>query len=158
MVELLQRYDLRPHPGNTKPASTYPSKKVVPTKRAPKANVALEVPTTQTVPHKPHATPHGTKAQPEVKEPEKIIPPFNLEQELHKIKIQVPLSELAQNPIYHPQLQTFLQASSSNVDQDAINMQDEHPTIILGTHVENRYDSVPPFFVTLIVHDKLLHN
>lgn len=28
----------------------------------------------------------------------------------------------------------------------------------MGNHVEDRGDSVPPFYVTLTVHDKLLHN
>jgi len=68
------------------------------------------------------------------------------------------LSEIAQNHVYHTQLQNFLHASSSTADQDTVNLQDEHPTLILGTHVEDRDESVPPFSVTLTVYDKLLHN
>lgn len=137
MVDLQQRYDLRPRAGNTKPSSAYFAKKMVPVKRVPEANVVPEVPITLTIPPKPQVETQGIKSHLVVKEPEKNIPDFNLELELQKIKIKVPLSELAHNPAYHPQLQKFLQESSSNSDQDVVNLQYEHPTVILGTHVED---------------------
>lgn len=65
---------------------------------------------------------------------------------------------MAQNLVYHTELQKFLQTSSSTSDQDTINMQDERPTIIIGTNVEDRDENVPPFYVTLTIHDKLLQN
>ena len=39
-----------------------------------------------------------------------------------------------------------------------INLQDEKPTIVLGPIIEERDDSTPPFYVSLNVHDKILHN
>jgi hypothetical protein len=37
-------------------------------------------------------------------------------------------------------------------------LQDEKPMIMIGPHIENDKDSVAPFYITLIVHDHLLHN
>jgi len=70
----------------------------------------------------------------------------------------VPLSELSQNLVYKAQLLKFLKAPSTNIEQDTMNLQDEYPTVVIGNHVENRDDSIPPFYVTLTIHDKLLHN
>jgi hypothetical protein len=39
-----------------------------------------------------------------------------------------------------------------------INLQDEKPTIVLGPIVEETDDSTPPFYVSLNVHEKILHN
>ena len=37
-------------------------------------------------------------------------------------------------------------------------MQDEHPTTKFGTHIEERIDTSLHFYITMNVHDKLLHN
>jgi hypothetical protein len=37
-------------------------------------------------------------------------------------------------------------------------LQDDKPTIILGPLVEDRDDSSPPFYTSLNIHDKVLHN
>jgi len=39
-----------------------------------------------------------------------------------------------------------------------VNLQDEYPKVVVGNHVENRDDSIAPFYVTITIHDKLLHN
>jgi hypothetical protein len=41
-----------------------------------------------------------------------------------------------------------------------LNIQDNHPTILFGPHVEESgdVDDVPPFFVNLKIHDMTLHN
>jgi len=65
---------------------------------------------------------------------------------------------LSQNPAYKSQLQRFFKTPSLNIEQDTVNLQDEHPKVVIGNDVENRSDSVPPFYVTLTIHDKLLHN
>jgi hypothetical protein len=46
---------------------------------------------------------------------------------------------------------------SSNAT-DSVNLQDEKPTVILGPLIEDRYDSSPPFYTSLNIHDKVLHN
>jgi hypothetical protein len=46
----------------------------------------------------------------------------------------------------------------SNHPTDSINLQDENPAVILGPMVEDRDDSSPPFYTSLNIHDKVLHN
>jgi hypothetical protein len=41
---------------------------------------------------------------------------------------------------------------------DSVNLQDEKPSVILGPMVEDRDDSSPPFYTSLNIHDKVLHN
>jgi hypothetical protein len=41
---------------------------------------------------------------------------------------------------------------------DVINLQYEEPTIILEKIIEERDDSTPPFYFSLNIHDKILHN
>ena len=42
--------------------------------------------------------------------------------------------------------------------QTCINLQDERPAVVLGPMVEDRDDSSPPFYTSLNIHDKVLHN
>ena len=45
------------------------------------------------------------------------------------------------------------------VTPDTINLQDDNPTIYFGPDIaEKDDDSIPPFYISLNVHDKLLHN
>jgi hypothetical protein len=41
---------------------------------------------------------------------------------------------------------------------DVINLEDDRPTIMFGMYIENAKDYVTPFYITLTVHDNLLHN
>jgi hypothetical protein len=43
---------------------------------------------------------------------------------------------------------------------DILNIQDDHPTILFGPHVEENSDDeeVPPFYFSLKIHDMTLHN
>jgi hypothetical protein len=41
---------------------------------------------------------------------------------------------------------------------DVINLEDDKPIIMFGLHFENARDFVPLFYITLTVHDHLLHN
>jgi hypothetical protein len=41
---------------------------------------------------------------------------------------------------------------------DVINLQDERPTIMFGMHIENTMDCVALFYITLTVHNHLIHN
>lgn len=60
--------------------------------------------------------------------------------------------------MYKNQLQRFSKTPSLNIEKDTVNLQDEYPNVMVGNHVEKRDDNIPPFYVMLIVHDKLLHN
>ena len=44
---------------------------------------------------------------------------------------------------------------------DILELTKDHPTIILGSKidsVDNKYEEVPPFYMSLNVHDMMLHN
>jgi hypothetical protein len=85
------------------------------------------------------------------------FPSFNIEHELSKIKIHVPLVELAKNPSYHKQIEKVIREGPTN-PTDTLNVQDEFPTIVFGPHIDEKEESVAPFYVTLNIHDKMLHN
>ena len=70
----------------------------------------------------------------------------------------VPLFELAKNTIYKKQIAKMINFSDAECYADVINLQDEKPTIMFGLHIENSKDYVAPFYITLTMHDHLLHN
>ena len=41
---------------------------------------------------------------------------------------------------------------------DSLNLQEERPMVVFGPHVEELDASTPPFYVSLVIHDLLLHN
>jgi hypothetical protein len=83
---------------------------------------------------------------------------FNFEHEIHKITIPVPLSELVKHEYFKSSLSTMMQSEPSCHSTDSVNLQDEKPAVILGPMVEDRDDSSPPFYTSLNMHDKVLHN
>jgi hypothetical protein len=95
---------------------------------------------------------------PEVKEIPKLISSFNFEHEIQKIRIPVPLSELVKHEDFKRSLSKLLHFEPSYHPTDSINLQDEKPAVILGPMVEDRDDSSPPFYTSLNIHDKVLHN
>jgi ribonuclease HI len=70
----------------------------------------------------------------------------------------VPLSELVKHEDFKKSLSKLLQSEPSCHSTDSVNLQDENPTVILGPMVEDRDDSSPPFYTSLNIHDKVLHN
>ena len=83
--------------------------------------------------------------------------PFNLETEIGKLKVSIPLSELAKHEVYREQISGSLQISE-NID--AVNVLDDQPELIFGSEVNGKSvdGGVPPFYVSLHIHDKVLHN
>jgi hypothetical protein len=104
------------------------------------------------------ALPAAKEPATEVREAPKPISPFNFEHEIQKIRIPVPLSELVKNEDFKRSLSKLLQSESPQPPSDSINLQDEKPTVVLGPMVEDRDDSSPPFYTSLNIHDKVLHN
>jgi hypothetical protein len=92
------------------------------------------------------------------REVKRAIGSFNLESEINKIKIPVPLVELAKNPMYKKQIAKMINFSNTESHADSINLEDDNPTIMFGLHIKNAKDPVAPFYITLTVHDHLLHN
>ena len=45
-----------------------------------------------------------------------------------------------------------------HIDTDFVNLQDDKPVVTLGPLIEDLKDSCPPFYISLNIHDKILHN
>jgi hypothetical protein len=83
--------------------------------------------------------------------------PFNFESEIQKVKIPMPLTELMKNEAFKVAILKSLEPKTSPSD-DFINRQDDKPKVTIGPMIEDRDDSCPPFYISLNVHDKILHN
>ena len=95
---------------------------------------------------------------PEIKEILKSPSAFSFENEINKIKIPLPFLELIKNEEFKKYLSKMLQPKSSSNSTDSMNLQDEKTVVILRPLVEDRDDSSPPFYTSLNIHDKVLHN
>ena len=87
----------------------------------------------------------------------KTLPPFSLEGEIAKIKISIPLAELVTQYVYKNQV---LKALNIGNDTDTLNLTDDKLELLFGPEVEGKYQegAIPPFYVSLNIHDKILHN
>jgi len=92
---------------------------------------------------------HNTKTQ--------LEKPFNLEAEIGNLKIYIPLSELAKHEVYRQQINRSLQIPEN---RDVVNVLDDQPELIFGPEVNGKKinGGVSPFYVSLNIHDKVLHN
>jgi len=83
--------------------------------------------------------------------------PFSLETEIGKLKIAIPLSELAKHDVYRQQIQKSLQLPEN---KDDVNVLDDSPQLLFGPEVNGKsaQGPIPPFYISLHVHDKILHN
>lgn len=83
---------------------------------------------------------------------------FNLQKELEKVKILVPLTKLLKQPTYKAKVFHFMLPSTAIPTHDCLNLQEEKSMVVFGPHVEELDSSTAPFYVTLVIHDLLLHN
>jgi len=83
--------------------------------------------------------------------------PFDLEAEIGKLKIAIPLSELAKHDTYKQQIRKSLQL---NHNKDDVNIMDDTPKLLFGPEVDGKTASagVLPFYISMHIHDKILHN
>jgi hypothetical protein len=100
---------------------------------------------------------HETRKDTVIKEVEKTSSSFNFKSEMAKIKIYVPFNELIKNSEYRNQIIKMLKMEETS---NTFNIQDDHPAILFGPRVEESSDAdqVPPFYVSLKIHDMTLHN
>ena len=90
----------------------------------------------------------------------KTPPMFNLQRNLAKLKVSIPLNELLRNQEYKDTIMKMI----SNQGEDHLNileLTEDNPTIILGSKidsVDNEDEEVPPFYMSLNVNDMVLHN
>jgi hypothetical protein len=94
----------------------------------------------------------------EVKTSYKTSLSLNLEAEIQKIKIPIPLVELMKNESFKKNILSTLDPRCTSDYANILNIQDNQPTIVLGHMIEDRDESCPPFYISLNIHDKILHN
>lgn len=104
---------------------------------------------TKNIVEKGKAASHNTKTQSEK--------PFHLEAEIGKLKIAIPLSEISKHDIYKQQIKKSLQITQN---KDDVNVLDDTSELLFGPEVDGKTIStgVLPFYVSLHIHDKILHN
>jgi hypothetical protein len=108
--------------------------------------------------------------QPESTGQTRTSAPFSLEGELAKIKIPIPLTELMNRGGYHsqvlrelaiePDIGTKALTIGSVTHSDTVNLTNDHPELLFGPEVNGRDDTgdVAPFYISLNIHDLILHN
>jgi hypothetical protein len=69
---------------------------------------------------------------------------FNLENEINKIKIPIPLVKLAKNPMYRNQIAKMISFSENEIQVDVINLEDDNPNM--------SYDELRTYDTTIIEH------
>jgi len=83
--------------------------------------------------------------------------PFNLGVEVAKLKISVPLTELVKHETYRSQIRKSLNFIEN---EDSLNLFDDQPELFFRPDVNGKpvEGGIPPFYISLNIHDKILHN
>jgi len=83
--------------------------------------------------------------------------PFDLESEIGKLKIAIPLAKLAKHDIYKQQIKKSLQLTNN---KDDVNVLDDTPEVLFGPEVDGKIagNGILPFYVSLHIHNNILHN
>jgi hypothetical protein len=96
--------------------------------------------------------------------------PFNLEGELAKVKIPIPLFELMRKNSYRsqvikslsiePDIGTKSLTIRSKNHSDTVNLTDNQLELLFGPEVDGQTNNgvVTPFYISLNIHDLILHN
>ena len=81
-----------------------------------------------------------------------------MQNEISKIKISIAFNELLKNDEYREKIIKKAR-TDGECHPDTLELTDDAPTIVIGTPIEdNNEEEVPPFYVSLNVHDMILHN
>ena len=70
----------------------------------------------------------------------------------------MPLTELVKTPVYQREIAEFINLSQNVNINDTVNLQEYKPVVVFGPHVEEVDSSTAPFYISLLIHDFLLHN
>ena len=98
-----------------------------------------------------------TQLPPPIKEAENSVSVFNLENEISKIKISAPFSEVLKVNQYRSKIVEMLNSQLGATD--ILNVQEDNPTIYLGPMLEyDQNEEFPPFYVSISIHNMTLHN
>ena len=71
-------------------------------------------------------------------------------------------TELIKNPCYKNSVLKMMGLATSQVPSDTINLQEENPKIFIGSTLaeknENDASASPPSYITLTIHEQMIHN
>ena len=69
----------------------------------------------------------------------------------------IPLTELVKNDLYKS---TITETLNMNDGEDSINLNDDQSELIFGPDVNGKHadGEFPPFYISLTIHDQILHN
>lgn len=83
--------------------------------------------------------------------------PFSIENEIAKLKISIPLTELVNKNVSRSRV---LKALNVAENIDTVNLNDDQPELLFGPEVEGKPQEggVPPFYINLNIHDRIIHN
>ena len=74
------------------------------------------------------------------------------------MKISIPFNELLRNREYRDKIADMVR-SQGEFQQDILEVEDDAPTIFFGSKIENvDDDEAPPFYLSINVHDMIVHN
>ena len=84
---------------------------------------------------------------------------FNLQSELAKLNISIPFNELLRNKECRDTI-TKMVRNQGEAQLDILEVTDNNPTIVLGSKIDNvdNEEEVPHFYMSLNMHDMVLHN
>ena len=87
----------------------------------------------------------------------KLQTPFSFEGEVSKIKITIPLTKLITVDRYRSQIFKFFYIGNK---ADTLNLTDDKPELLFGSKIEgeSQEGTISPFYVSLNIWDKILHN
>lgn len=155
-MEVYRQYNLRSKnivdPRHKKIVDTHPKKTP---KTSPK-RTQNDIPSTSQ-PKDDSQKETSKKHDASIKELEKPPTSFNIENELEKVKISIPLSKLINKNAYKSQV---IKALKIGEGTDIVNLVDCQPELIFGPEIEGKSQDVsePSFYISLNIHDKIMHN
>ena len=69
----------------------------------------------------------------------------------------MPLIEPEKNESFKKSILEALEPNAIQASTDYVNLQDDQPTVIFNPMIGNCEDNSPSFYVSLTIHDKILH-
>ena len=74
----------------------------------------------------------------------------------------MPFTELIKNPCYKNSVLKMMGSATSKVPSNIVNLQEENPKFFIGSTLEektkNDASASPPFYITLTIHEQMIHN
>jgi len=70
----------------------------------------------------------------------------------------VPLVELVKSEIFRKPVLEVLELETTQTSTDSVNLEDEKPAIVLSSMIEPADNNSLSFYVSLTIHNKILHN